>query len=84
MERQSYLESTIDPTNLETKSYEIVKFLSFGCVPVMIVLAILQVSFFLEYNGRSHPFSHILEGTANNEGKQGQMSNPLDRQNTRY
>ena len=54
--------------DMENESYQRAKLFSWVFYPILIGLAIIQVSSFLLYNGRYHPMAKILDGANKNEG----------------
>ena len=58
--RHDLLEHTIGPLQMEIDAFQTAKWL-FLCIPVVILLTLIQLGFFTLYNGPMHPMSKILD-----------------------
>ena len=67
--RQYLLEHTIGPLQMEIDAYQRAKLL-FLCIPVVILLTLIQLGFFTLYNGQFHPLSKILDAASTKETKE--------------
>ena len=66
--RHDLLERTIGPLQMEIDAYQTAKWL-FLCIPILVLLTLIQLGFFTLYNGRLHPMSKILDATSTKETK---------------
>ena len=64
--RHNLLLQTIGVLQMEIEAYQTVS-LFFILIPVIILLAILQLGFFTLYNGRFHPMSTILDAATSSD-----------------
>lgn len=69
--RHNLLLQTIGVLQMEIEAYQTVS-LFFILIPVIILLAILQLGFFTLYNGRFHPMSTILDAATTNDKEAGE------------
>ena len=67
--RHYLLEHTIGPLQMEIDAYQRAKWL-FLCIPIVILLTLIQLGFFTLYNGWLHPMSKILDVGSTKETKE--------------
>ena len=67
--RHYLLEHTIGPLQMEIDAYQRAKWL-FLCIPVVVLLTLIQLGFFTLYNGWLHPMSKILDVGSTKETKE--------------
>ena len=67
--RHYLLEHTIGPLQMEIDAYQRAKLL-FLCIPVVVLLTLIQLGFFTLYNGWLHPMSKILDVGSTKETKE--------------
>ena len=66
--RHYLLEHTIGPLQMEIDAIQRAKWL-FLCIPIVILLTLIQLGFFTLYNGQFHPLSKILDAASTKETK---------------
>ena len=71
--RHYLLEHTIGPLQMEIDAIQTAKWL-FLCIPIVILLTLIQLGFFTLYNGRLHPMSKILGVTSTKKTKEDDRS----------
>ena len=67
--RHDLLENTIGPLQMEIDAIQRAKLL-FLCIPIVILLTLIQLGFFTLYNGWLHPMSKILDVGSTKETKE--------------
>ena len=67
--RHYLLEHTIGPLQMEIDAIQTAKLL-FLCIPIVILLTLIQLGFFTLYNGRFHPMNRILYVESTKETKE--------------
>ena len=71
--RHYLLEHTIGPLQMEIDAIQTAKWL-FLCIPIVILLTLIQLGFFTLYNGLFHPMSKILDVESTKETKEDERS----------
>ena len=67
--RHYLLEHTIGTLQMEIDAYQTAKWL-FMCIPIVILLTLIQLGFFTLYNGWLHPMRKILDVGSTQETKE--------------
>ena len=71
--RHYLLEHTIGPLQMEIDAYQRAKWL-FLCIPVVVLLTLIQLGFFTLYNGWFHPMNKVLYVASTKETKEDERS----------
>ena len=71
--RHYLLEHTIGPLQMEIDAIQTAKWL-FLCIPIVVLLTLIQLGFFTLYNCRLHPMSKILDAASTKDTKEDERS----------